>query len=299
MWRSVSLLFVFITQIKSVMAAPTAVLYPDVREPYLSIFEQIRSGVKESSQSQVQGVALGSDTDVPSLIKKLKSDDVSRIVLLGSRGYGIASELTAQFSLVVGAYPSTPGTFGGVSMMTAPAQVIKKLNLVAPNVKNVYLIVSEQNRWIAELLEQISKTAKFKPHIHVVNNLKESVQTYHKISVQGQLGPEDAIWLPIDTVAMHEKVILPMVLKASWEKKFVLFSSIPTHAKRGALFSFYPDNYELGKQLGNMLHNNDKNIPLLPMSHILLAVNLRTAKHLGITYTSQEKEQFNIILPER
>ena len=279
-------------------AAPIAVLFPDVREPYLSIFEQIRAGVKEQTKADIQGYALGEDSNLANIHKQLDESAISQLVLLGSRGYKLADQLDNKYSIVIGAYPTMPGKHSGVSMMTDPATVVEKLRLVAPSVQKLHLIVSEQNAWIAQLTEVSLKQAGIAANIQVVDTLKQAVQTYAKL-VEQKLNQRDAIWLPIDTVAMHEKVVLPLVLKASWDKRLVVLSSIPTHAKRGALFSFYPDHFQLGKQLANMLQTPTDKPQVLPMKHILLAVNLRTAKHLGISYTSQEKEQFNIVLPER
>ncbi|EWH11176.1 hypothetical protein DS2_04945 [Catenovulum agarivorans DS-2] len=280
------------------VAAPVAVLYPDVREPYLSIFEQIRAGVKEQTNADIQGYVIGEDLDISSIEKQLAGDAITQLVLLGSRGYRLADKFTANYSIVIGAYPTTPGAHSGVSMMTDPITVVKKLRMVAPSVQKLHLIVSQQNAWIAKLTERALKQAGIAANIQIVKDLKQAVQTYAKL-VEGRLNQRDAIWLPIDTVAMHEKVVLPLVLKASWDKRFIVLSSIPSHAKRGALFSFYPNHFQLGKQLANMLQNMTENPQVLPMKHILLAVNLRTAKHLGISYTNQEKEQFNIVLPER
>ncbi|WP_440903503.1 ABC transporter substrate binding protein [Catenovulum sp. SX2] len=291
----ISLIFIYCN---CTYAAPVAVLFPDVREPYLSIFEQIRAGVKEQTNADIQGYAIGEDLGIDDIDKQLTEDAITQLVLLGSRGYKLASKLDRKYSIVIGAYPTMPGVHSGVSMMTDPSTVVAKLKLVAPSVQKLHLIVSEQNAWIAKLTEQALKQAGIGANIQVVDSLKQAVQSYAKL-VEQKLSQQDAIWLPIDTVAMHEKVVLPLVLKASWDKRFIVLSSIPTHAKRGALFSFYPDHFQLGKQLAEMLQTPTGKPQVLPMKHILLAVNLRTAKHLGISYTSQEKEQFNIVLPER
>lgn len=63
----------------------------------------------------------------------------------------------------------------------------------------------------------------------------------------------DALWLPLDPVTVNEQVILPRLLERSWEQNQVLFSSKPSHAKRGALFSMFPNHFELGKQLAIMV----------------------------------------------
>jgi putative ABC transport system substrate-binding protein len=81
----------------------------------------------------------------------------------------------------------------------------------------------------------------------------------------------------------------------------VVFSSKPSHAKRGVLFSTYPDNFALGKHLFTMVHEleqqpEQKNFAALKST--LLAVNLRTAAHLGLKYSSEQQQSFKLTFPE-
>ena len=80
-----------------------------------------------------------------------------------------------------------------------------------------------------------------------------------------------------------------------------VFSSKPSHAKRGALFSTYPDNFALGQHLFSMVQDlkyqpEQKNFAALKST--LLAVNLRTAAHLGLKYSSEQKQKFELTFPQ-
>jgi putative ABC transport system substrate-binding protein len=82
---------------------------------------------------------------------------------------------------------------------------------------------------------------------------------------------------------VNVKVILPLLLERSWEQNLVLFSSKPAHAKRGALFSMFPNHLELDKQLAVMIETIYKtrhSEGVVALQDMRLAVNLRTAAHL-------------------
>ena len=57
----------------------------------------------------------------------------------------------------------------------------------------------------------------------------------------------------------------------------------------------------LGKQLARMVHTVDYKVrpsTVKPLSEIELAVNLRTAAHLGYNYNSNEREEFSLTFPK-
>ncbi|PIV91260.1 MAG: hypothetical protein COW45_06680, partial [Gallionellales bacterium CG17_big_fil_post_rev_8_21_14_2_50_54_146] len=68
--------------------------------------------------------------------------------------------------------------------------------------------------------------------------------------------------------------------------------------KRGALFSLYPDNVELGRQLaGYALGLQAGNEPpgMLPLRAVLMAVNLRMARHLDANIS--RPQNFDMTFP--
>ncbi|MEY8214598.1 MAG: hypothetical protein RPR97_08965, partial [Colwellia sp.] len=112
---------------------------------------------------------------------------------------------------------------------------------------------------------------------------------------------QDAIWLPLDRISSNDKVTLPFVLKKAWSKEVVVFSSKPSHAKRGALFSTYPDNFSLGEHLFTMVQELEKQPDqkdFSPLQSTLLAVNLRTAAHLGLKYSAKQQQLFKLTFPK-
>ena len=113
---------------------------------------------------------------------------------------------------------------------------------------------------------------------------------------------DKAIWLPTDATTTDENVIIPLVLEAAWKRDIVVFSSNPTHVKRGALFSVYPDNKALGQRLAALALQRAGDPAggthtIEPLRDLLIAVNLRTADHLGLEYNSQQLSRFHLVFP--
>jgi putative ABC transport system substrate-binding protein len=124
----------------------------------------------------------------------------------------------------------------------------------------------------------------------------------YKSVIQG-LGPQDALWIPQDPQAVDDKVILPMLLNAAWAQNFILFSSNADHAKRGALYSVYPDNFAMGRKLGQIAEQRvggiSANAGMQPLDDLLIAVNLRTAEHLRLNLSSDQVRSFDLTFPQR
>jgi putative ABC transport system substrate-binding protein len=85
-----------------------------------------------------------------------------------------------------------------------------------------------------------------------------------------------------------------------------VFSSNVAHVRRGALFSLYPDNLELGRFLGSSAQTLiGSNVGptaaprgLQALRQVLTAVNTRTAEHLGLDLRASG-QRIHLVLPEQ
>ena len=112
----------------------------------------------------------------------------------------------------------------------------------------------------------------------------------------------EALWLLQDSTTVDETVVLPLVLEDGWGKNLLVFSSNMAHVKRGALFSLYPSNVDLGRTLGasamSYLGGASTARGVLPLTDVLMAVNLRTATHLGISLNYAQQRAFDSVYPQ-
>ena len=276
------------------------VLYPDVRAPYNQIFDQIIAGIHQENDGNLRTIALGKSANLPQTIQQLDNPNTEMIVGLGKRGYMVAKQLYKKKPVVVGALPIKPNGISGISLLASPGVLFDSLQELAPQIKRVAVLYTATNQWQIDLARMRAKQVGLELMEMEVNNIKQALAEYDQL-LKKLDSKTDAIWLPLDPVTANERVILPKLLEDSWEKNFILFSSKPAHAKKGALFSLYPNHFELGKRLAKMLkrmYKEKQKIGVKPLSDMNLAVNLRTAAHLGLSYDNKQKDKFHLVFPE-
>ena len=171
-----------------------AVLYPEIGEPYRSVFARIIDGVEEQTRSRVPSFAVGASPNLPEIAGELRRLDIRVVIALGRNGLKFTSGLERDIGVVAG---------GVLSIPEADA---------------------------------------------------------HNISVLS-LAPDP-----------------------------------------GLLFSLYPDNVEIGRHLatsalGYIASNGQGPRGVLPLKAVLLAVNVRTAGHLGINLSG--RQSFDLVFPEQ
>lgn len=271
------------------VAVPLTVVYPQVKAPYDEIFKQIIRGVEHQQQGQVQLVEIDSSTSVDQVAKDLAKDPTTQVIALGKSSYQVAQQVQRTNAVVVGALPLQSSNLAGISLLTDPKVLLDSLKMLAPSITRVHVVYSESSRWLINAAIEQAPNYGIELVAEQVNDLKEAVNRYQDL-LQTIDPATSAVWLPLDTITVNEQVILPKVLEMAWERNIVLFSSKPEHAKRGVLFSTFPDHFELGRELVIMVQQLQQGkIPasLVPLQQVQLAVNLRTAAHLGMEYKQE------------
>ena len=291
------LLFINFTVCGFISANSLTVLSPEVKAPYDAIFNKILQGIKTEYQGDITQIKLPRKFDPLKISQSIHTD---KVIALGKRGMLVAKKIYQSKTVVVGALPIKPNGISGVSLMAHPNILFDSLHSLAPKVDTITVLYTNASAWIIDAAKEqaLLKNLKLNP-IKVVN-LKSAVQAYDNLFEQENL-EKMAIWLPLDPITANDKVIVPIILEKAWANKMVVFSSKPTHTKRGALFSAMPNNELLGKQLAKMVTTvNAKARPstVAPLDGIKLAVNLRTAAHLGYKYDANEKSQFSVTFPQ-
>jgi len=273
------------------------VIYPDVKPPYDKIFSQIMNGIESELDSSIVKLKLPRSFDKTEIVESIST---KKVIALGKRGFSIAKEVYKEKLVVVGALPISPNVLSGVSLMASPQALFDSLNELAPQVKIITVVYSKSSAWIMDEANIEAKKRGLTLNAVSVDDLKSAVRTYNSLFENAE-NENMAIWLPLDPITANEKIIVPTILEKAWDKKIVVFSSKPTHAKRGALFSALPDNEALGQQLATLMKSasrKDATSVVKPLSTIKLAVNLRTAAHLGYNYQPSDVSDFALTFPK-
>jgi putative ABC transport system substrate-binding protein len=271
-----------------------AVLYPDLGEPYRGIFAKIIEGVEAQVGARVASYAVGGNTTEQDILASLKRQDVKVVIALGRQGMKAASGLARDYGVVVGGVVSAPEdearNYSVISLAPDPGMLFERLKHFMPSARRVVVVYDpRQNAWLIRLAREAARKHGLELQALEASDLKTAVRVY-----QEQLAvadpKRDALWLPQDTTTVEESSVLPLVLEGAWNRSLAVFSSSVAHVKRGALFSLYPNNLALGRQLAasalNYPAGGSPAASVSPLKDALLAVNVRTASHLGLPVSS-------------
>lgn len=293
---TISILISAMMAVAKPLAADLTVVYPQVKAPYNEIFEQIIRGIEHQQQDGLQLYPLDGKSPLENTAKELSRDPTNLVIALGKSGYQVAQQIQQTNSVVVSALPLQPGGIAGISLLTDPKVLFTSLKMLAPAIKKVHVVHTDTSRWLIQIAVAQAPDFGIEVIPEEVKDLKDAVKTYQDL-LQSIDPASNAVWLPFDAITANEQVILPQVLELAWERNIVLFSSKPEHAKRGALFSTFPDHFELGRELVilvQQLQQGKAAATVVPLQKVQLAVNLRTAAHLGMEYKQEVLRQIPI-----
>lgn len=282
-----------------------AVIYPDIGEPYRSVFTKIIEGIEAKAKAKVASYAVGASFNPQELSSELKKQDVRVVIALGRNGLKAAGALDKDIGVVAGGVVSVPEGEGHGSQVQSlapdPALLFSRLKLLSPTTRRVFVVYEpRQNGWLIRLARDAARANGIELVAQEAGDLKTAARLYQDFFSSAD-GKRDAVWLPQDSTTVDEAVVLPLVLQESWARSLPVFSSSVAHVKRGALFALYPNNVELGRNLAvSALGLASGSAPargVLPLRDVLTAFNTRTASHLGLPPSAQQ-HAFDLVFPE-
>ena len=283
-----------------------AVIYPDIGEPYRSVFRQIIEGIEDKAKGRVTSFAVGANSNAGELNDSLRRSDTRVVIALGRQGVKATTGLDGDIDVVVGGVLSSPESGARNQHVNTlspdPALLFSRLKGMMPKVRRIFTVYDpRQNEWLMELAREGARKQGLELVVYPAQDLRSAMRAYQEILSSAD-SSRDALWLPQDSTTVEESSVLPLVLQESWASNLAVFSSSFSHVKRGVLFSLYPDNVELGRHLaGNALsiiaEGRHGEPALSPLREVLMAVNLRTAKHLGLS--TGRLQSFDMAFPEQ
>ncbi|SMB22131.1 conserved exported protein of unknown function [Sterolibacterium denitrificans] len=288
-------------------AAGIAVVYPDLREPYRSVFSRIIEGVELQARVRVTGIPVGAGQSAADLAGELRRQEVRSVIALGRNGLKAIKSAGGipDIGIVVGGVVSVPeAEIRGMSVHSLapdPLLLFERLRNMAPGTRRIYVAYEPgQNAWLMRLAREAARNLGLELITQETADVKSALRFYR--DAMGSMDPRrDALWLPQDSVAAEESVVLPRVLQEAWGRNLLVFSSSVMHVKRGALFALYPDNLQLGRRLASSalaaLAGSQTERGMTPLREVLVAVNIRTASHLGLAINSNQ-QNFDLVFPE-
>ena len=278
--------------------AQLAVVFPQVRQPFQKVYQTIAKGAAEGFAGPTSEIILDADKPATDLESRIADH---MVVALGGRGITELQPMTLAHPLVVGAVSRRIPHVYGMSMVPEESLIVTKLHVLAPEVRRVFVRVRSHDNIIDLKSAQLAfNQLGIQLHIHEAEDLRAAAGIYRKVI--RSLGSGDAVWIPSGDRFVGN-ALLSILLQASWKSEFVVFSSNPTHVKRGALFSVYPDNFQMGVRLGELARKiaegEQQQAGMEPLQSVFVTLNERTSNHLGILLTDDMKEHIDLVLPAR
>jgi putative ABC transport system substrate-binding protein len=284
-------------------AQSLTVLYPEIGEPYRSVFAEIIQGIEEQSKAKVRGIALaGEPVDVRTALKNGKV-----VIALGRQGLRAAETLDPSTGVVVGGVGAAPetergGSLSGISLTPDPALLFALLKNLLPATRRVIVVYNPQtNEPLMRLAREAARAQGLELVALEAANLAGAARIY-ETQLAAADGRHDALWLLQDPVTAEETTILPMVLKESWSRNLPVFSSSVLHVKKGVLFGLYPNNLQLGRDLATLalaIQNGETvRRGVAPLRAVRAALNIRTASHIGLNLVASQQRAFDAVFPQ-
>jgi len=283
-----------------------AVIYPEIREPYRQIFLNIYQGIETNYDGSVSAYILEKDSKPEALFSWVNTHKINGIIVLGNRSMRAilslpSSSLTYKPLTIVGAVLIQPDSakLSAITLVPEPSVIFKQLINVLPKAKHVHVVYRQENTWFIEAAIKKAANHGIKILGRKAENTREMAYLYRQIL--SQMDPKrDALWIA-PYGRSPDKTVLKVILQEAWENKLPVISSSLADVKRGALFSFYTNNIEMGQELVAFWKSEQKNVSkkfnVLPTKSVEIAVNLRTADHLDLYYSKKDRLEFGLMYP--
>mgnify|MGYP000965588612 CR=1 FL=1 len=299
MLASLGLTFLVGVSSAAVGASDLVIIYPQVREPFAKVFEEVVRGAEEGYEDQAKRVPMADNQSPVDFVHVL--DESLPVLVLGNRLAQQVSKNNPGRKLIVGAVNSEFNDVFGITLIPDSEVIAKKLPVLVPRVKHVHIVTTHDNNMLdferatTSLLQYGIELS-----LHEAEDIRVAAGVYRDL--MKTLDEDDAVWI-LPRGSFVNNAMLAILLQESWEKHFVVFSSNPIHVKRGALFSVYPNNYKMGLSLGRLAQDVAQGNPperqMKPLEDIFVTVNERTSNHLGINLTDDMRTHIDLILPAR
>ncbi|WP_457447007.1 hypothetical protein [Roseateles sp. P5_E4] len=281
------------------------VVYPELGEPFRQVFTTIIEGIEDKLGGSVTSFALASNANPAQVADEVRKREVKVLIGLGRGGMRVAAALADELAVMVGCVVSVQESearnFPIHTLAPDPALLLARLRRLKSSTRRVHLVYDPKlNTWLVKLAREAARAEGLELLAQEAADQAEALRAYAQLLASADPA-RDAVWLPQDPTTVDDNVVLTLVLKEGWNRNIAVFSSHLAHVKRGALFSLYPDNHELGRSLAvsaQRLASNPKAgaAGVLPLRQARAAINIRTAAHLGLDVATVQSG-FDLVYP--
>ena len=265
--------------------ARVLVLYPKTDEPLHSLFKGTIKGI-ESTINPVEVSEIPNDNR--NLLEELNRRKPDKIIALGKRIADNLQNSAYKDRTLAGWLFLNKEEQPGISLTLNSEFFSRQLSQTAPFINKVYVVQEATHQSIASPSINLSS----KPTL-IFREGQDMTTTIRLLGtlVETEAIPGEAVMIPANLPAN----ILFEIAKIAWNRKVILLSTNLAHLENGALMVFYPDEFALGQQLGELAVQNRFSHENLQSAKT--GVNLKVAQHLGITIEPPKLDLFSVKVP--
>ena len=283
----------------------TVVWYPALTKPYSSVFDEILLGIRNHSKGLTLEIPINAASHAD--MRHYKSNDpfIDPVIVLGQQAIQLAGQFDQSHQFVAGAayHPLLRDNFVFISYHPSPKYVYRHLKTLFPSIVALYVVFGPtSNQWLKSVALKEAQAEGINLKYSETRSLRESAQVMRRI-IQGIDAKKEAIWIIPDQSVIDDKVIVPYLLSEAWEKNVVVISNSLAHVDRGMLFALYPDNVRLGEKMVDISRQialgRYKGPKIQALDELKYAINVRTAKHLGLELDQARLKRYDLVFPQR
>ncbi len=290
-WRLVAVLLLG----APALAQPALVLYPVVREPYDRIYRDTIEGITQTYAPAPRVVPVVSDRALSPDV--LGGGEVRVAVALGNQAAMKLHQLDSTIPIITTATGDLPFQHSHqLAYFPAPEVLLEQVRRFDARIRRVKLVSTTQTAEYQTRVQRALAQAGIELEACSADSLKQAADCYRALLAEVKAG--DALWL-LHGGKLLEPSLLSFILDIAWRNHLTVFSSNPTHVRRGALFAIYPDNQAAGRQLGQLLHACLESCDRVPRINYLremkVVLNQRTSSHLGLDVAPEARQGVDLL----
>ncbi|MBK1719721.1 hypothetical protein CKO27_19110 [Thiocystis violacea] len=267
--------------------APVMLVHPAVTPPYDRVIEQLAEGVAQGVSQPIGVCALDA------LSARSWSSPPRQVVAVGAAAYTAAEAAFpgARIRPVLVATLPAPAR-DGLSAYVDPALVLAPLRALSPGTEALYFIHRRDGP--GELVQRAQRAAEqlgLRWIPIAVGGLREAALAIER--VRGEASTASAVWFHRDVLALHPDILIPPIVKRSWEVGFPVISDDADTVERGLLFALTPDYRAIGYAAAGRLA--DERPGLHDIRWVRRVLNARTARAIGLAVRPGVEASFDAV----
>ncbi len=251
--------------------------------PYLDVLE----GFKDEVDYKVKTLVISEikNFDAAEQIRKIKPTMVLAIGMGALEYTKNATNLPIVYTMVLNPESVIDGkkNITGVSLNIAPHKFLRAIRDIVPDLKRVGLTFDPRKS--ISMVEETWFSAK---SMGIKLTARKAYLPENVPGIISKMSKKMDVYLMLQDLTVTSPETVKFLMESSFKDNFPVFAFSSKYAVMGALASLQTDEFDIGKQAAAKAKKifsgtNPEDVPQSPPRKVILTINLKTAKKLGIS----------------